>query len=132
MSFPGEPLSCMGEYFPGDVVLAPVHMGGVRSVQKNRPAVVIGLCENGTLRVCPVTSKEPADAPFKTLDLLDFAEGGLDLFDESYALTAEVCTIRKAEVVGKKGRLTGDALTAIRSLMPMHTSAKRMRSRGSR
>lgn len=130
MLFPGEHLFCMGEYFPGDVVLAPVRMGGFQSVRKNRPAIVIGLCEKGTLRVCPVTSKEPAvDTPFKTLDLLDFAAGGLDLFDESYALVAEVCTIRKADVVGKKGRLTEDALAAVLSLIPVSSLSKRLRSR---
>lgn len=117
MSFPGEHLSCMGEYFPGDVVLAPIPMSGVRSVLKIRPAVVLDLSGNTTLRVCPVTSKEPAvGTSFKTLDLLDFADGGLDLFDESYALVSEVCTIRKTDVVGKKGRLTRDALVTLLSL----------------
>jgi mRNA interferase MazF len=116
----------MGEYFVGDVVLAPILIGG-NSVRKNRPAIVTGVCENGTLRVCPVTSKEPLDAPFRALDLIDFACGGLDLFDESYALVSQVCTIRKTEVVGKKGRLTGDSLAAVLSLIPVRPSPARGR-----
>jgi mRNA interferase MazF len=113
----------MGEYVVGDVVLAPIRIGG-NSVRKNRPAVVTGICDSETLKVCPVTSKEPINAPFKVLDLLDFAFGGLDLFDESYALVSEVCTIRKTDVIGKKGRLTGESLAAILSLVPGRASPK--------
>lgn len=128
MPLPGEHFSQMGDYFVGDVVLAPIRIGDW-SVRKNRPVIVTGVCEGGTLRVCPVTSKEPVDAPFKTLDLLDFASGGLDLFDESYALVSQACTIRKTEVVGKKGRLTEESLAAILSLMPERFSPKRGRYR---
>ncbi|WP_298666073.1 type II toxin-antitoxin system PemK/MazF family toxin [uncultured Methanofollis sp.] len=118
----------MGEYFVGDVVLAPIRIGG-RPTPKTRPAIVTGICDNEALRVCPVTSKEPGDTPFKVLDLLDFASGGLDLFDESYALVSEVCTIRKTDVVGKKGRLTEESLTAILARVPGHAAPKRGRHR---
>jgi mRNA interferase MazF len=124
MPLPGEHFSQMGDYFVGDVVLARIRMGG-NSTQKCRPAIVTGVCDDSTLRVCPVTSKEPVDAPFKPLDLIDFASGGLDLFDESYALVSQACTIRKTEVVGKKGRLTEDSLAAVISLMPVRASSKR-------
>lgn len=125
---PVEHLYRMGEYFVGDVVLAPLRIGD-HAAPKNRPAIVTGVCDGGTLRVCPVTSKKPVDAPFKTLDLLDFARGGLDLFDESYVLVSLVCTIRKTDVVGKKGTLTEESLGTILSMIAAPASHKKTQYR---
>jgi mRNA interferase MazF len=94
----------MGEYFIGDVILAPIRFGGRGSV-KNRPAVVVAREDGGLLQVCPVTSTPSPDLPSIPLDLDDFAAGGLDLFEESYVLPSYLSTIRSADVIGKKGRV---------------------------
>ncbi|WP_165394831.1 type II toxin-antitoxin system PemK/MazF family toxin [Methanofollis fontis] len=97
----------MGRYVAGDVVLARLGLGN--GGDKVRPAVVIGPAEQGTIVVCPVSSRAPGDAPVHPIALDDFVSGGLDLFDESYVLTVHPCTIRVREVVGKKGRLKPEA-----------------------
>jgi len=103
----------MGEYFIGDVILAPICLEG-RGSLKNRPAVVVAREDGGLLRVCPVTSKFCLDMPSMPLDLDDFATGGLDLFEVSYVLPSYISTIRNADVVGKKGRVTAEYLNEIR------------------
>ncbi|MDK2973903.1 MAG: mRNA interferase MazF [Methanofollis sp.] len=102
----------MGEYFIGDVVIAPIRFRERESL-KNRPAIVVAREDGGLLRVCPVTSKVPFDMPSLPLDLDDFATGGLDLFKESYLLPSSLSTIRNADVVGKKGRVTEGYLNEI-------------------
>lgn len=99
----------MGEYFVGDVVLAPVLFDRSGSV-KRRPAVVVAREDGGRLRVCPVTSRASPDLPSVPLEIGDFATGGLDLFEESYVLPSYLATIRSADVVGKKGRVNEDFL----------------------
>ena len=104
----------MGRYACGDVVLAPVRIGGAGE-RKVRPAVVVSAGASGDLLVCPVSSRPSIDGGPVPLSLDDFARGGLDLFTESYALTAHAATIRAAEVVGKKGSLMPETLAAIRA-----------------
>lgn len=99
----------MGEYFVGDVVLAPVLFDGSGNV-KRRPAIVVARESDGRLRVCPVTSRASPDLPSVPLGIGDFATGGLDLFEESYVLPSYLATIRSADVVGKKGRVNEDFL----------------------
>ncbi|NYT20467.1 MAG: type II toxin-antitoxin system PemK/MazF family toxin [Methanomicrobiales archaeon] len=94
----------MGSYRSGDVLLAPVRMDRTLT-GKVRPVVVIGAGENGMLFVCPVSSRPPSDAPAVPLGLDDFAEGGLDLFRESFLLSTIICRISIADVIGMKGRL---------------------------
>jgi mRNA interferase MazF len=106
----------MGYYSPGDILLLPVDLGGVRG-KKTRPALVVGTDGDQFLLVCPISRHPPGDDVCLPLDLEDFAVGGLDLFAGSYILTALTCRIRKSEVIGKKGRLTRkymDAITHIR------------------
>lgn len=107
----------MGQYLRGDVVLAPLSLDDWSAV-KSRPAVVIGSCENGEVFVCPVSSRPPSDAPVIPISLDDFADGGLDLFSESYVLTTRTRTIRRGEVIGRKGRLTQECMAAITAQMP--------------
>ena len=107
----------MGEYSRGDVLLASVALDA-RSPPKARPVVVTGAGEPGWIRVCPVSSKAPSDAPCLPLALDDFASGGLDLFSESYVMTSRVLTIRNSEVIGRRGRLTPEALAGIAGHVP--------------
>ncbi|KDE56399.1 hypothetical protein EI28_09790 [Methanoculleus sp. MH98A] len=107
----------MGRYASGDVVLAPVRIGG-GGERKVRPAVVVSAGESGSLLVCPVSSSPSADGISIPLSLDDFARGGLDLFTESYALAAHAATIRTADVIGKKGTLLPETLAAVREAMP--------------
>ncbi|MBP2133742.1 mRNA-degrading endonuclease toxin of MazEF toxin-antitoxin module [Methanomicrobium sp. W14] len=107
----------MPEFFPGDVVLAPVRFGGNSGV-KTRPAVVLG-SEGVFVKICPVTSHLPRDCPLVALDLDDFEKGGLSLFDESYILVNNITKIRKNEVVGKKGRLTPEKVSCISSMITL-------------
>ena len=110
----------MGHYVRGDVILAPVPFEE-RHGAKTRPALVVSVQENGDLCVCPVSSKSPSDAPCIPIGLDDFSKGGLDLFSESFVLTAKVSTVRAGDVIGLKGRLTADAITEIGAhvLLPM-------------
>ncbi|WP_292406574.1 MULTISPECIES: type II toxin-antitoxin system PemK/MazF family toxin [unclassified Methanoculleus] len=110
----------MGRYNGGDVVLASVRIGGTGE-GKVRPVVVVTAEESGNLVICPVSSSPSTDGISIPLSLDDFARGGLDLFTESYALTAYPAVIRPADVVGKKGTLLPGTLAAIREAMPtMH------------
>ncbi len=102
----------MGRYARGDVILAPVPFEEWHGA-KTRPAVVILAKENGDLCVCPVSSRPPSDTPCIPIGLDDFSEGGLDLFSESFVLTAKVSRVRAGDVIGLKGRLTADSITLI-------------------
>lgn len=102
----------MGQYLRGDVLLAPVALDS-RTQAKTRPVIVIGTADDGTVRICPVSSKPPNDAPCLPLTIDDFATGGLDLFGESYIMTSRVVTLQSRDVIGKKGRLTHDSLAEI-------------------
>lgn len=104
----------MGTYLRGDVLLAPLCIPDARG-GKVRPVVVLKTGGPGELLVCPVSSTPPFDGPGTPLSLDDFSCGGLDLLAVSYLLTGRVCRVRVADVIGKKGRLTGDA---IRDLLP--------------
>ncbi|HUU75342.1 MAG TPA: type II toxin-antitoxin system PemK/MazF family toxin [Methanoregulaceae archaeon] len=105
----------MGQYQLGDVVLAPVSLGN-RHVKKARPVVIVADSGDGIYFVCPVSSTPSYDTSCIPLDLRDFTEGGLDLFQESYVLTGNLCTMHSSEVIGKKGRLTGESVATILSL----------------
>jgi mRNA interferase MazF len=107
----------MGQYVKGDVLLASVALDD-RTLPKTRPVVVIGTEEPGRVHICPVSSKPPSDAPSLPLAIDDFTTGGLDLFGESYVMTSRVLTIRSGDVIGKKGRLTADALGEIAGRVP--------------
>jgi mRNA interferase MazF len=107
----------MGQYACGDVLLATVALDD-RTAAKTRPVVVIRTGESGTIRVCPVSSKAPNDAPCLPLTIDDFENGGLDLFSESYVMTSRVLVLRSADVIGKKGRLTGESLAEITGSVP--------------
>lgn len=106
----------MGQYVRGDVLLAAVALDD-RTAAKTRPVVVIH-AEETTIRVCPVSSKAPNDAPCLPLTIDDFETGGLDLFSESYVMTSRVLVLRSADVIGKKGRLTGESLAEIAGSVP--------------
>jgi mRNA interferase MazF len=107
----------MGQYISGDVLLASVALDG-RASPKTRPVIVIRTDTDGTVHICPVTSKPPSDAPCLPLSIDDFATGGLDLFSDSYLMTSRVTTIRSNEVIGKKGRLSKEFLAEIISRIP--------------
>lgn len=107
----------MGTYFRGDVILASVPFDE-RQGAKTRPAVVVAARENGELVVCPVSSRPPADAPCVPIGLDDFCDGGLDLFSESYVLTAKTAVIPAGAVIAKKGRLAPDSLDTIGAQVP--------------
>jgi mRNA interferase MazF len=108
----------MGQYTTGDVLLASVALDN-RSSPKTRPVVVIRADADGTVHVCPVSSKAPTDSPCLPLSIDDFATGGLDLFSESYVMTSRVTTIRSSGVIGKRGRLTKDYLAEILARAPV-------------
>ena len=63
-------------------------------------------------------SRVSADTPSVPLTIDDFARGGLDLFQESYVLTAYPFTVRPAGVVAKKGSLLPETVAAIRGAVP--------------
>jgi mRNA interferase MazF len=107
----------MGQYQRGDVILASVTLDD-RSSAKTRPAVVIACDKTGAIKVCPVSSKPPSDAPCIPVSLDDFSAGGLDLFGESYVMTSRVLTLRSRDVIGKKGRLTAESLAEIAGHVP--------------
>jgi mRNA interferase MazF len=110
-------ISGMGQYLRGDVLLASVALDN-RTSPKTRPVIVVCTSTDGTVHVCPVSSKPPTDAPSLPLTIDDFATGGLDLFGESYIMTSRVVTLRSGQVIGKKGRLTPDSLAEIVSRVP--------------
>lgn len=107
----------MGKYLQGDVLLASVALDN-RSGPKTRPVIVLCTSGDGTVHACPVSSKAPADAPSLPLTIDDFANGGLDLFGESYIMTSRVVTLRSGQVIGKKGRLTPGSLAEIAACIP--------------
>jgi mRNA interferase MazF len=107
----------MGRYVRGDVILVSLSMDE-KSPAKTRPAIVLQAGESGEVRVCPVSSKPPTDAPCVPIALDDFAEGGLDLFGESYVMVSRVRTLRSGDVIGKKGRLTQESLESISAWIP--------------
>ena len=102
----------MGHYLPGDVLLASIALDN-RTSPKTRPVVVISSSDDGRIRVCPVSSKPPGDAPSTPLTIDDFTSGGLDLFQESYIMTSRVVTLESRQVIGKRGRLAADSLADI-------------------
>ncbi|NLM29730.1 MAG: type II toxin-antitoxin system PemK/MazF family toxin [Methanomicrobiales archaeon] len=114
----------MGRYTSGDVILAPMRIGGAGE-WKVRPAVVIATEEDGSLLVCPISSKSPSDTPSVQLSLDDFIRGGLDLFEESYVLTAYPLTTRPAGVVARKGSLQPEAVAAIQESLPAACKPRR-------
>lgn len=107
----------MGQYSRGDVLLASVALDD-RTAPKARPVVVIGAGGPGRIRICPVSSRPPFDAPCLPLALDDFMTGGLGMFGESYVMTSRVLTLRTADVIGKKGRLTPESLAEIAGQVP--------------
>jgi mRNA interferase MazF len=107
----------MGQYARGDVVLASLALED-RGVAKTRPAVVIGTGEQDEVWLCPVSSRPSSDAPSVPVSLEDFSQGGLDLFRESYILISRVYRIRCSEVIGKKGRLSGEITAALPARVP--------------
>jgi|WetSurMetagenome_2_1015567.scaffolds.fasta_scaffold02488_7 mRNA interferase MazF len=107
----------MGRYLPGDVILVHVSIDD-RNSKKIRPAVVMVSGEGRELSVCPVSSKPSPDSVSIPLTIDDFSEGGLDLFSESYVLLSRVLAINNGEVVGKKGRLSGESFLDIASRVP--------------
>ncbi len=110
----------MGQYTRGDVVIAPVAIDD-RSIVKTRPAVVIGTGTQGEIYLCPVSSKPSSDAHPVPISLDDFSHGGLELFGESYVLSSRVCRIPCREIIGKKGRLTDEAVATLPGHMtPAH------------
>lgn len=107
----------MGQYACGDVLLAPVALDD-RTPKKTRPVIVVRSGDSGVLHVCPVSSKPPSDAPCIPLTIDDFSSGGLDLFSESYIMTSRVLTLAGSAVIGKKGRLTNEALAEMTAQLP--------------
>jgi len=104
----------MGRYVRGDVILAPIPFKG-RGEAKTRPAVVVASGDDGSLFVCPVSSKISPDKRCIPLGIDDFATGGLDLFKESFVLAGKTQIIRTNSVIGLKGRLTSEVLETIES-----------------
>lgn len=90
---------------PGDVILAPFRLG---NSTYPRPLVILSVTGDATLRVCPFTSKRPANIPAIPCAIHDFCEGGLDLFDDSYILIHEQGKIKEQSVRRKKGTLEPD------------------------
>ena len=107
----------MGHYSRGDVVIASVAIDG-RGGVKTRPVVVIGRGKDNDLFLCPISSRPTNDAPCIPISIDDFSDGGLDLFGESYVLVSRVLQIHCSEIMGKKGHLAEDSITAILSLIP--------------
>ena len=107
----------MGQYGKGDVLIASVALDD-RTRPKTRPVIVIHAEDSGSIRICPVSSKPPSDAPSLPLSIDDFATGGLDLFGESYVMTSRVLVLRSGAVIGKKGRLTDESFAGILAQVP--------------
>lgn len=99
----------MGSYFRGDVLIAPLCISRERGT-KVRPVVVLGASGRSHLFVSPVSSAPPFEGPVIPLCLDDFSEGGLEMMGESYLVAGRICRIRVSDVIGKKGRLTKEAI----------------------
>lgn len=102
----------MSRFVPGDVILARIRIGE-KGEPKVRPAIVVREGDDGCLHAFPVSSTHSRDQRAVPFGLEDFQEGGLDIMDESYALTGETVRIAARDVAGKKGRLAPGALEAI-------------------
>lgn len=102
----------MTRYFPGDVVLASMDMGGPGG-KKTRPTVVIRESGKNYFLVCPVTSRQPGSGEYMPIDLDDFEKGGLDLFGESYVLVDAARPVEGRYIHGKRGRLMSSSFAAI-------------------
>jgi len=113
----------MGHYEKGDVILAPVPFSGASS-SKVRPCIVVAGNRENILIVCPVSSRPPSDAPCISLSLDDFSEGGLDLFGESFVITTHLIRLRPGDVIGKRGRLTGECITSLLNSIPSSSLPK--------
>ena len=114
----------MGCFSPGDVVIARVPFAGSHGA-KVRPAVVIGVERGNILRVVAVSSRPAGDAPCISISLDDFSSGGLDMFEESYALLSPVHSIPLSRVAGKKGSLSRAFLQELFLRIPMDESPRR-------
>jgi hypothetical protein len=99
----------MGTYLRGDVLLAPLCLS-LEGRIKIRPVVVLGISGQNELLVSPLSSTSPSKGPAIPISIDDFSEGGLDLNCESYLLADRICRVRVSEVLGKKGRLSTDAI----------------------
>ena len=116
-------------YTRGDVVLGPVRIGSGAG-SKIRPLVVVDAENDGNIHVCPVSSKISLDISSLPIDLHDFSEGGLDLFETSYVLTLYVYPLHPGEVVGLKGRLTEECIRSIEAMVSLpHQLNKNKRKR---
>ena len=104
-----DTLFVMGSYFRGDVLLVPLCITRERGM-KVRPVVVLGVSGQSESFVSPVSSTPPFEGPAIPLCIDDFSEGGLDLMGESYLMAGRICRIRVSDVIGKKGRLTKEAI----------------------
>mgnify|MGYP002365736172 CR=1 FL=1 len=102
----------MSRFVPGDVILARIRIGE-KGEPKVRPAIVVREGDDGCLHAFPVSSTPSRDQRAVPFGLEDFQEGGLDIMDESYALTGAMIRIAPRDVAGKKGRLAPVALEAI-------------------
>ena len=117
LSLPVPDTVGMGQYKAGDVLLASVALDS-RTPPKTRPVVVVGTSDDGTIRICPVSSKPPSDAPCIPLAIDDFSQGGLDLFEESYVMVSRIVTLETRQVIGKKGRLTPEYFAEVAGRVP--------------
>jgi mRNA interferase MazF len=107
----------MGQYVRGDVILASLSIDE-KSPAKTRPAIVVQAGAGGEIRVCPVSSKPSIDAPCIPISIDDFFQGGLDMFGESYVMVSRIRTLRRGDVIGKKGRLTQESFAEIAAMIP--------------
>jgi len=105
----------MGTYRPRDVIIAPFPFNDGRG-NKNRPAVILSV-ENDQLLLAPCSSKPADNVPSVRIDLNDFEEGGLDLFDESYILIIHHARVPTKKILSKKGRLTTEAFMDIKRML---------------
>jgi len=101
----------MSTYKKRDVVLAPFSFYP-GDQPKVRPAIVLSE-ESGDLLLAPCSRRLPESLSAITIDLDDFEEGGLELFEESVVLVAHLTKMPKRKVISKKGRLTKEAFTKI-------------------
>lgn len=113
----------MAVYRLGDVVRAEVRIDG-RGERKLRPVVVLEQEKDGTLLVLPITSKHPAGTPNITLEPCDFREGGLDMHDASYVLTASKCRVYSRGGFERVGTLTAEAAEEIAATLPRTRTMK--------
>ncbi len=101
----------MSTYKKRDVVLAPFSFYP-GDPPKVRPAIVLSE-ESGDLLLAPCSRRLPDSLSAITIDLDDFEEGGLELFEESVVLVAHPTKMPKRKVISKKGRLRKEAFEKI-------------------